>query len=388
VRKVYVKKIMCVFGTRPEAIKMSPVISALQREKGIDLKVCVSAQHRHMLDQVLDIFGIKSDYDLNIMEEGQSLYHITSTCLMRLKKVLRKERPDMVLVHGDTTTTFASALACYYGRIPVGHVEAGLRSFDIFNPYPEEANRVFTDRICGLLFAPTATARENLLSEKIDPAKIFVTGNTVIDALFMAAGKKHTFTDKKLRDLLGGQVAGRVLLVTAHRRENFGKPIRNICSALKKVAQRHNDVRIFYPVHPNPAVRGVAREILSGEDRIHLLEPLNYMDFINLMKVSYIVVTDSGGLQEEAPALGKPVVVMRRVTERPEAIQGGTSVLAGVEEKGILSSINGLLDDSALYRKMSRAKNPYGDGRASERICAAIKYYFGLKRSRPPLFKS
>jgi len=378
------KKILCIFGTRPEAIKMAPVVKHLENSK-FKVKVCVSAQHRHMLDQVLEIFEIKPDYDLNIMQEGQSLYHITTSCLERLRNVLDKENPDLALVHGDTTTTFASALACFYKKIPVGHVEAGLRTYDNFNPYPEELNRVLTDKICELLFAPTKTARENLLKENVPPEKIFVTGNTVIDALFLALKKKHKFRNPLLKKIFKNRQCQstsqlkRYILVTAHRRENFGKPIENICYALRKIAEEFNDVEIIYPVHLNPNVQSAVKKILSNHPRIHLIEPLDYLDFINLMKNSYIVVTDSGGLQEEAPALGKPVLVLRKVTERPEAVLAGTAKVVGVEKNRIFSSIKELLENKNVYNKMAKAKNPYGDGRASERILRIIESFFSSR---------
>jgi UDP-N-acetylglucosamine 2-epimerase len=367
------KKILCIFGTRPETIKMAPVVKTLSR--AFDLKVCVTAQHRHMLDQVLDTFGIKPDHDLNIMEQGQTLYHITCACIERLSPVLGKENPDLVLVHGDTTTTFAGALAAYYRKIPVGHVEAGLRSYDKFNPYPEEINRVLTDRLCELMFAPTDGARKNLLREGEPPGKIFVTGNTVIDALQMALKVKHKTADPALKTALKKASGKRIILVTAHRRENFGRPLRDICSALRAVADQNKDVAVFYPVHLNPNVRAVAGKILSNHPRIFLLEPLEYMDFINLMKMSYIVVTDSGGLQEEAPALGKPVLVLRKVTERPEAVEAGTAKVIGTDKNNIIRQISILLRNPSAYKRMAKAKNPYGDGKASERILKAIRSF-------------
>ncbi|MFN3967025.1 MAG: non-hydrolyzing UDP-N-acetylglucosamine 2-epimerase, partial [Endomicrobiia bacterium] len=352
------KKILCIFGTRPEAIKMAPVIKQLEKTRDLSVKVCITAQHRHMLDQVLEVFEIKPDYDLNIMQEGQSLYHVTCACLERLEKVLEKEKPDLALVHGDTTTTFASTLACFYKKIPVGHVEAGLRSFDKFNPYPEEVNRVLTDKLCDLLFAPTKIAKENLLKENIPFEKIFVTGNTVIDALFLALKKKHKFRNsflKKKFDNIYNQVSStRYILVTAHRRENFGKPIENICLALREIAEKFTGVEIIYPVHLNPNVQSVVKKILPNHPRIHLIEPLDYLDFINLMKISYIVVTDSGGLQEEAPALGKPVLVLRKVTERPEAVLAGTAKVVGIEKNRIFSSIKELLENKNVYNKMAK----------------------------------
>ncbi|MDI6640868.1 MAG: UDP-N-acetylglucosamine 2-epimerase (non-hydrolyzing) [Elusimicrobiota bacterium] len=373
------KKILIVFGTRPEAIKMVPVIKQLEIcSSKFDVKVCVTAQHRKMLDQVLEIFKIKSDYDLNIMEEGQTLYYITTACLNRLKNVLEKEKPDLVLVHGDTTTTFAASLAAFYQKIPVGHVEAGLRSFDFFNPYPEELNRVVTDRLCSLLFAPTQRAKMNLLKEGIPKEKIFVTGNTVIDTLYLALKKKHKFTNLTLKKLFHSPLVYRspLILVTAHRRENFGKPLQNICFALKRIVTEYKNIIIVYPVHPNPNVQGVVKKILCNHPRIHLTAPLNYLDFLNLMKLCYFIVTDSGGLQEESAALGKPVLVLRKVTERPEAVEEGTAKVIGIEQEKIYRAISELLENRKLYCQMATAKNPFGDGKASIRIVNILEKFF------------
>ncbi|OGS20594.1 MAG: UDP-N-acetylglucosamine 2-epimerase [Elusimicrobia bacterium RIFOXYA2_FULL_39_19] len=375
------KKILFVFGTRPEAIKMAPLVKEMQEQKAsFDVKVCVTAQHRHMLDQVLDIFEIKADYDLNIMEKAQTLFHITSACLLGLEAVLKKEKPDLVLVHGDTTTSFAAALGAFYQKIPVGHVEAGLRSFDLDNPFPEEANRVLTDRICSLLFAPTPLSKNHLLKEGVSTKKISVTGNTVIDALFLALKKKHTVKNMPLLKFLNHKNSKcRIILVTAHRRENFGKPLENICTALRKTADNFKDIHIIYPVHLNPNVQKTVNTILAGHERILLIEPLDYLDLINLMKLSNIIVTDSGGIQEEAPALGKPVLVLRKVTERPEGIKAGTVKLTGTDKNKIIRELSLLLKSKKHYNKMAKAKNPYGDGKASRRIISSIKTFFNPK---------
>ncbi len=395
------KKILCIFGTRPEAIKMAPVIKQLQiTNYKLQVKVCVTAQHRQMLDQVLNLFGIKTDYDLNIMVERQTLTQITINGLKKLEKVLKKEKPDLILVHGDTTTTFAATLAGYYQRIPVGHVEAGLRSNDKFNPYPEEVNRLLTDGLCDLHFAPTQTAENNLLKENIPQERIteygrrktlFVTGNTVIDALFSALKKKYTFCNPVLRELFPNHPIIQpsnylTILVTAHRRENWGEPLENICQALKKIVKEYPNVQIIYPVHLNPAVREPVYQILGNLDSVYLTSPLDYLDFVNLTKRVYLVLTDSGGLQEEAPSLGKPVLVLRKVTERPEGVKAGTVKVVGVEEDRIFKEISHLLEDRTAYQRMSTAVNPYGDGKASPRITQAILYYFGLSPKKPEEF--
>lgn len=408
------KKILCVFGTRPEAIKMAPVIKQFTvHSLQFTVKVCVTAQHRQMLDQVLNLFGIKSDYDLNIMTEKQTLYQITVNALKKLERVLQQEKPDLVLVHGDTTTTFVATLASYYQKIPVGHIEAGLRSLDKFNPYPEEVNRLLTDNLCDLHFAPTLNAKENLLKENISEERntdygirktIFVTGNTVIDALFLALKKKHQFRNPILKKLFTQLPVvshqSRIILVTAHRRENWDKsgvvtPLENICRALKRIVQKykrgnHLNVQIVYPVHLNPKVRETVYKILSFRgnylERVYLLPPLDYLDFINLMKRAYLVLTDSGGLQEEAPAIGIPVLVLRKVTERPEGVKAGTVKVIGVEEERIFKETINLLENKDAYRKMSTAVNPYGDGKAAKRIVQAILYYFGLSGRKPTEF--
>jgi UDP-N-acetylglucosamine 2-epimerase (non-hydrolysing) len=365
-----VKRVLIVFGTRPEAIKMAPVVSSLQ--KSLDVLVCVTAQHREMLDQVLDLFNIIPDYDLDIMRPGQDLFDVTSNVLQGMKGVLSKENPDIVLVHGDTTTSMAAALAAFYLRIPVGHVEAGLRTYDISSPFPEEANRQITGRITTYYFAPTEKSLQNLLAEQVPPEKIYVTGNTVIDALFSIVEKTKTapFSDdllERLPFLMNGQ-KHRIVLVTGHRRENFGKGFEEICRALHDLAKMHSDVQIVYPVHLNPNVREPVNRLLSDIDNIHLIEPLDYLPFVKLMDASYLILTDSGGIQEEAPSLGKPVLVMRNTTERPEALEAGTVKLVGADRNKIVHMVNLLLTDKNAYKEMAKAHNPYGDGRASEKI--------------------
>jgi len=380
------KKILFVFGTRPEAIKMVPLIRQLLIfDSQFSIKVCVTAQHRNLLDEVLDIFQVVPDYDLNIMTANQSLFQITISVLKKLEPILKKEKPDMVLVHGDTTTTFAAALASYYLKIPVGHVEAGLRSYDKFNPYPEEINRRLTDAISDIYFCPTLTAKRALLKENINPKNIFITGNTVIDALYMILKKKHKFQNPTLKKVFSTRyslLAIRLILVTAHRRENFGKPIENICNAIKKISREFPDCKIFYPVHPNPNIKIPVHKILKHLKNVYLVPPLNYSDLANLMKISYLILTDSGGLQEEAPSLGKPVLVMRCVTERPEAVGAGTVKLVGTDEKTIFKEVKKLLTDKSEYNKMAKSTNPYGDGFAAKRTVDFIKYYFGLKTKR------
>ncbi|MBN1823437.1 MAG: UDP-N-acetylglucosamine 2-epimerase (non-hydrolyzing) [Endomicrobiales bacterium] len=379
------RKVLLVFGTRPEAIKMAPLYLELKRHAGIfDAKVCVTAQHRSMLDEALRAFSIKPDHDLNIMQDGQTLYHVTVAALARMEDVLEKEKPDLVLVHGDTTTTFAAALAAFYKRIPVGHVEAGLRSYDKAHPFPEEANRLLTDALCSVHFTPTATSKKALLRENIPAKNIFVTGNTVIDALLRMLKEKRRLS-KSVPTAVPGR-RGKTILVTAHRRENFGKPMRNIFTALKRIANDYPDANIVYPVHMNPNVRGPAREILAGIKNVSLLFPVNYSDMAGLMKLADFVVTDSGGIQEEAPSLGKPVLVLRQVTERPEAVRAGTVRVIGTDEKRIYGEIKRLIEDKVHYARMAKAVNPYGDGRASERTVDAIKYFFRIRNKRPADF--
>ena len=373
-------KVISVFGTRPEAIKMAPVIKELEKRPEIDSVVAVTAQHRGMLDQVLEIFGIKPDYDLNIMKQRQTLVDITSNVLTGLYGVIQEEKPDIILVHGDTTTTFAGALASFYNQVPVGHVEAGLRTYDKYSPFPEEMNRRMTTSIATLHFAPTVMNKNNLLKENINEKDIFITGNTVIDALKTTVKDDYKFADETVASL---DFSKKVIVVTAHRRENLGEPLKNICRALKRIAEDFSDeVQIVYPVHLNPAVREVAFDILGNIDNVHLIDPLDVCELHNLMARSYMILTDSGGLQEEAPSLGKPVLVLRHETERPEAIAAGTVKLAGVIEDDIYLMARTLLTDSEAYNMMAHSVNPYGDGKASERTVDAILYHF-LNQNRP-----
>lgn len=369
-------KLMTVFGTRPEAIKMCPLVLEMQKYADfIEPIVAVTAQHREMLDQVLQLFAIKPDYDLNIMTAGQTLYDVTGRALAGLKDVLAEAQPDMVLVHGDTTTTFVGALASFYAQIPVGHVEAGLRTGNKFSPYPEEMNRKLTGAIADIHFAPTSTSKNNLLKENIDPAAIVVTGNTVIDALQTTVKADYRFTDSGLQKALAG--GKRLILVTTHRRENLGEPMRHVYQALRKVLENHPDVEAIFPVHKNPKVREIVDEELGKLAQVHLIEPLDYEPFANLMAKVDIVLTDSGGIQEEAPALGKPVLVLRDTTERPEAVDAGTVKLVGTAYDDVLRETSLLLDDSKYYQSMAEAANPYGDGRACERIIRKILHENG-----------
>lgn len=374
------KKILLVFGTRPEAIKMAPLVKALQKDtEHFETRVCVTAQHRQMLDQVLEVFGITPEYDLNIMAPNQDLYDITAKVLLGLREVLKDFRPDTVLVHGDTTTSMAASLAAFYMQIPVGHVEAGLRTYNMLSPWPEEMNRQVTDRICTYYFAPTEQSRANLLQENIDAKKIFITGNTVIDALLMAvdiisttAGVKEKMA-KELQEK-GYTVGDReYILVTGHRRENFGDGFLHICKAIKELAALHPDMDIVYPVHLNPNVQKPVYELLSGLSNVYLISPLDYLPFIYAMQHSTLLLTDSGGVQEEAPSLGKPVLVMRDTTERPEAVEAGTVKLVGTDAEAIVSNVTALLQDKEMYKRMSETHNPYGDGQACERIIAALR---------------
>ena len=375
-------KVMSVFGTRPEAIKMAPLVLELKRRPELESIVCVTAQHREMLDSVLGEFDIRPEHDLNIMQSGQSLADITSRVLRGMGPVYEQEKPGLVLVHGDTTTTFAAALAAFYAHIPVGHVEAGLRTFDRWSPWPEEMNRRMTGQLASFHFAPTQRNAENLRRENVE-GSVWVTGNTVIDALrYTASGEG--FSRPELGDI--DYVNHRVVTLTCHRRENYGKPMRNIFEAVRNTAKRFPDVIFVYPVHLSPVVRQAAGELLSGLPNVKLIEPLDAVDMHRLMAKSYMVMTDSGGLQEEAPALGKPVLVLRRETERPEAVEAGTVVLAGTEREKIELLAAKLLTDRAEYEKMARAVNPYGDGRACPRIADAICYAFGLSDRRPEEF--
>ncbi|CAH0443579.1 non-hydrolyzing UDP-N-acetylglucosamine 2-epimerase [Ralstonia pseudosolanacearum] len=369
------KKILTVFGTRPEAIKMAPLVQALQAEQGIASSVCVSAQHREMLDQVLQLFDIVPEFDLNVMRSGQTLSDVTSSVLDGINGVLDAYAPDAVLVHGDTTTTLAASLAAFYRRIPVGHVEAGLRTGNVWSPWPEELNRRVTDAVSTWHFAPTAESRQNLLDEGVEPQCVTLTGNTVIDALL--AIKYRLDSDPALAAGVASAYpfldpGRRLILVTGHRRENFGEPFERFCVALRLLAARHPDVQIVYPVHLNPNVQQPVRAILSGHDNVHLIDPQDYLPFVYLMDRAYLIVTDSGGIQEEAPALGKPVLVTRETTERPEAVASGTARLVGTDTARIVSEAETLLDDSAAYLRMAHAHNPYGDGQACRRIVEAL----------------
>ncbi|MDY3983777.1 MAG: UDP-N-acetylglucosamine 2-epimerase (non-hydrolyzing) [Veillonellaceae bacterium] len=365
-------KVMTVFGTRPEAIKMAPVVKALEEAPDMEPIVTVTAQHREMLDQVLHLFHIKPDYDLNIMSQGQTLYDVTTRALMGLKDVLEKAKPDVVLVHGDTTTTFAGALASYYQEIPVGHVEAGLRTGNIYSPFPEEMNRKLTGSIAAYHFAPTDSSEANLLKENVNPKAVYVTGNTVIDALQKVVRPDYVFEEDLLNQL--DYDNHRIILMTTHRRENLGEPLRHVYRAIRQLVEEFDDVEIVFPVHKNPKVRQIVKEELGHVDRIHLIEPLEYEPFTNLMARSYLLLTDSGGVQEEAPALGKPVLVLRNTTERPEAVTAGTVVLVGTDQDKVYEEARLLLADQTAYHKMSNAVNPYGDGQASRRIIEALRY--------------
>lgn len=364
-------KIMTVFGTRPEAIKMCPLVLEMRKYPDyVEPIVAVTAQHREMLDQVLELFNIVPDYDLNIMTSGQTLYDVTTRALMGLKDVMEQAKPDIVLVHGDTTTTFAGALAAFYAQIPVGHVEAGLRTGNKYSPYPEEMNRKLTGSLADIHFSPTSTSRANLLKENVNPETILVTGNTVIDALQTTVRDDYKFADDDFNKVLAS--GKRLILMTTHRRENLGEPMRHVYRALKSVLETHADVEAIFPVHKNPKVREIVREELGDLAQVHLIEPMDYEPFANLMAKVDIVLTDSGGIQEEAPALGKPVLVLRDTTERPEAVEAGTVKLIGTEYEDVLRETNLLLDDATHYRSMSEAANPYGDGKACERIIKAI----------------
>lgn len=356
------KKIMLVFGTRPEAIKMCPLVNELKTRENAEVTVCVTGQHRQMLDQVLEAFGVVPDYDLSIMKDKQSLFDITTNILNRIKAVLEEVRPDVVLVHGDTSTTFVTALACFYLQIPVGHVEAGLRTYDIMSPYPEEFNRQAVSIISQYNFAPTELSKQNLIREGKKPETIFVTGNTAIDALKTTVRADYSHPELDWAD------GSRLIIITAHRRENLGQPMHHMFRAIRRIMDEHPDVKAIYPIHMNPVVRQAAAEELGGCGRIHIIEPLEVLDFHNFLARSYLILTDSGGIQEEAPSLGKPVLVMRDTTERPEGIAAGTLKLVGTDEETIYTEFNRMLSDSEAYSKMSRASNPYGDGHACERI--------------------
>jgi UDP-N-acetylglucosamine 2-epimerase (non-hydrolysing) len=373
----YMIKVMTLFGTRPEAIKMAPLVKALEAESEIESVVVVTAQHRQMLDQVLELFDITPKYDLNIMKAGQTLSEITSRVLLGVEEVLIYEKPDIVLVHGDTSTTFTGGLAAFYQQIPVGHVEAGLRSGNIYSPYPEEMNRVLTSRLAEIHFAATEGNVDNLLSEGINPHAIVKTGNTVIDALMSVIDASYTFEDSKLNKI--DFLSKKVILLTAHRRENLGEPMENIFGAVRRVVDDFEEVELIFPVHMNPAIRQIADKHLANHPRIHMIEPLEYEAFANLQNRCYLIMTDSGGIQEEAPALGKPVVVLRTETERPEAVEAGTVVIAGVDEETIYEMTSKLVTDQFAYMNMAEATNPYGDGLACLRIVDAIKKWHEQK---------
>ena len=376
-------KVMAIFGTRPEAIKMAPLVLELKKQNAyFETVIVVTAQHREMLDSVLDIFQITPDYDLNIMKRKQTLSGITSSVILDLDAVLEKEQPQIVLVHGDTTTTFAAALSAFYHQIAVGHVEAGLRTWNKYSPWPEEMNRQMTDNLADLYFAPTAQSRTNLLKENHPQQNIFVTGNTAIDALAQTVQADY---HHQVLDLIDPQK--RMILVTMHRRENQGEPMQQVFRAIRDVVQAYSDVEVIYPVHLNPVVQKTAQEILGKQKRIHLIEPLDVLDFHNLIDRSYFIMSDSGGVQEEAPALKKPVLVLRDTTERPEGVQAGTLKLVGTHYDRVKKEMEQLLNDPKEYQSMARAKNPYGDGQASQRICAALRYYFQQTKKRPLDFK-
>ena len=378
-------KVMTVFGTRPEAIKMCPLVLELEKRPEIESIVCITAQHRQMLDQVMERFDVKAEFDLDIMKEKQTLSGITTKVMCGLEEVISQTEPDIVLVHGDTSTTFAGALAAFYCKTRVGHVEAGLRTYDKFSPFPEEMNRKLTTQLSDIYFAPTPSNRDNLLKEAIDDELIYVTGNTVIDAIKNTVSDEYEFKDETLKAL--NFESSRVIVVTAHRRENLGEPLKNICSAILEVVNSASDAHVVYPVHLNPAVRETVFDILGGHERIHLIDPIDVEELHNLMARSYMVMTDSGGLQEEAPSLGKPVLVLRNETERPEAVRAGTVKIAGVEKEKIVLLAKELLEDEDIYGKMSHAVNPYGDGKASERIADALLYYFGVTDKKPENFE-
>ena len=363
------KKIMLVFGTRPEAIKMCPLVNELKKREELQTVVCVTGQHRQMLDMVLGAFDVTPDYDLSIMKDKQTLFDVTTNILNRIKEVLEKEKPDVVLVHGDTSTTFVTALACFYLQIPVGHVEAGLRTYNIYSPYPEEFNRQAVSIISKFNFAPTELSKQNLLKEGKNPESIYVTGNTAIDALKTTVRADYSHPE------LEWAKGSRLIMITAHRRENLGEPMRHMFKAIRRVMDEHPDVKAIYPIHMNPVVREIADEFLGGDDRIHIIEPLDVLDFHNFLARSYLILTDSGGIQEEAPSLGKPVLVMRDTTERPEGIKAGTLKLVGTSEEVIYSEFTKLLKDKTAYDAMSKASNPYGDGHACKRIADVISQY-------------
>ncbi|EMW5635468.1 UDP-N-acetylglucosamine 2-epimerase (non-hydrolyzing) [Enterococcus faecium] len=370
-------KIMTIFGTRPEAIKMAPLIKAIENDERFESIVTVTAQHRQMLDQVMDIFDLKADYDLNIMKDGQTLTDITSRVIKELDSVLVEAKPDIILVHGDTTTTFAASIAGFYHQIKIGHVEAGLRTWNKYSPFPEEMNRQLTDTLADIYFAPTVMSKSNLLKEGRPEESIFITGNTVIDAM------EYTIKQNYSNELLDNLAGKRIILVTMHRRENLGQPMTNVFKAINRLVEKFEDVHIVFPMHKNPKVRKNAEETLSDSEHVHLIEPLDVIDFQNFSNNSYMILSDSGGVQEEAPSLGVPVLVLRDTTERPEGIEAGTLKLVGTEEDKVFEEATLLLSDKEEYEKMSQASNPYGDGNASERILDAIAYNFGIQQEKP-----
>ncbi len=377
-------KVMTIFGTRPEAIKMAPVVKALEAAEDMESIVTVTAQHREMLDQVLHLFSITPDYDLNIMSQGQTLYDVTCKALLGLQAVLKEAKPDVVLVHGDTTTTFVGALAAFYEGISVGHVEAGLRTGNIYSPFPEEMNRKLTGAIGTYHFAPTSTSESNLLKENINPDHLYVTGNTVIDALQTTVQTDYTFKEELLNQI--DYINNKVILVTTHRRENLGDPMRNVYEAIRDIINEQADVEVIFPMHRNPKVRSIVQEVLGDMPRVHLIEPLEYEPFANLMARTYLIMTDSGGIQEEAPSLGKPVLVLRDTTERPEAVEAGTVKLVGTDKESVYRTATELLVNETAYLAMSNAVNPYGDGLASERIVQALRYEFFEDQHKPTAF--
>ncbi|AWZ49875.1 UDP-N-acetylglucosamine 2-epimerase (non-hydrolyzing) [Clostridiaceae bacterium 14S0207] len=379
-------KVMAIFGTRPEAIKMCPLVNELKKRDEFDCKVCVTAQHREMLDQVLEVFNLTPDYDLNIMKNKQTLCSITTNVLNGLNDIFIKEEPQLVLVHGDTTTTFAASLSAFYNKIAVGHVEAGLRTYNKYSPFPEEANRVLTGHIADLHFAPTKTSNDNLLKEGIKDNNIFITGNTVIDAMQTTVEQNYTFENKELNSI--DFINKKVIMVTAHRRENWGEPLENICYSLKNIAETMDNVEIVYLVHLNPLVKETAHKILGNTKNVNLLPPLALKETHNLMNKCYLIMTDSGGIQEEAPHLGKPVLVLRDTTERPEAVAAGTVKVVGTDKEIIIDTAKLLLTDEGEYTQMSNSVNPYGDGKASERIADDILYYYGYIKNKPEDFNT
>ncbi|MGO1922935.1 MAG: non-hydrolyzing UDP-N-acetylglucosamine 2-epimerase [Jeotgalicoccus sp.] len=374
------KKIMTIFGTRPEAIKMAPLVLEMKKDEDIEPVVVVTAQHREMLDQVLTTFDITPDYDLNIMKPGQTLSEVTGRVINGLESVIKEVKPDMILVHGDTTTTFAGSLAAFYNEVDIGHVEAGLRTHNKYSPFPEEANRQMTGVLADLHFSPTEDARQNLLNEAKDDTKISVTGNTAIDALATTVDENYH------SDIIEKHKDNKVILLTAHRRENIGQPMHNIFGAVRQIVDEFEDVTVVYPMHKNPKVREIAQEYLGDHERVELIEPLDVLDFHNFAARSHLILTDSGGVQEEAPSLGKPVLVLRDTTERPEGVKAGTLKLAGVEQENIYNMTKELLTDEKMYNEMSQTQNPYGDGQASRRICENIKYYYGITKEKPISF--